>query len=464
VTALPDQAARRALRHSVPTDRGNANDRLGWVLLLVIGLSPLPLGSNRPAFWAMWGLLLGIVGLVYFMSLRLRRSALRISPWRVPELTIPFVLLLAFAVAQILPLGSLGYQPLQTLPRGLVLPSASLSLDPATTSLTLLQFATYGLCALLFLQVGYRGSRADRVLGAIFAIIVAYGLLGIVLQGQLSNLLGLPSPGSGPVATGPFVNRNSYATYLAYGLAIGVALAIGQLERSDSRRQRHRRLAAIVLIAGGLFVIGTALIATQSRMGFVAGLVGTLSVTLLALVGRRLGTGIWLGVLAGLLIGTIGMLVFNGGGLLERVGSLETAGDVRTDLYRQVWQMILSSPLVGYGGGTFEGTFPLFHQLPVSPDVVWNKAHSTYLALWAEFGFLFGSLPLLIVLAAAIRLLASRLSGLCLAAIGVIVVAAVHSIVDFSLEIEAVAFIFVAVVFLAIGASLGAADRRQEHA
>ena len=93
-----------------------------------------------------------------------------------------------------------------------------------------------------------------------------------------------------------------------------------------------------------------------------------------------------------------------------------------------------------------------------------EQAHSTYLALWAEFGFLFGSLPLLIVLAAAIRLLASRLSGLCLAAIGVIVVAAVHSIVDFSLEIEAVAFIFVAVVFLAIGASLGAADRRQEHA
>jgi O-antigen ligase len=464
VTALPDQAARRALRHSVPTDRGNANDRLGWLLLLVIGLSPLPLGSNRPAFWAMWGLLLGLIGLVYFTSLRLRRSALRISPWRVPELTIPFVLLLLFAVAQLLPLGSLGYQPLQALPRGLVLTSASLSLDPATTSLTLLQFATYGLLAVLFLQVGYRGSRADRVLGAIFAIIVAYGLLGIVLQGQLSNLLGLPSPGSGPVATGPFVNRNSYATYLAFGLAIGVALAIGQLERSDSRRQRHRRLAAIVLIAGGLFVIGTALIATQSRMGFVAGLVGTLSVTLLALVGRRLGTGIWLGVLAGLLIGTIGMLVFNGGGLLERVGSLETAGDVRTDLYRQVWQMILSSPLVGYGGGTFEGAFPLFHLLPVSPDVVWNKAHSTYLALWAEFGFLFGSLPLLIVLAAAIRLLASPPSSLCLAAIGVIVVAAVHSIVDFSLEIEAVAFIFVAVVFLAIGASLGAADRRHDHA
>ena len=462
MTALPDQAIERTRRHAAPTDRGNANDRLGWVLLLLVGLSPLPLGSNRPAFWAAWGLVLGLLGLVYFLSLRARGSALRISTWRVPELTIPFLLLLAFVAVQLLPLGWVGYSPMQALPRGLQLSSSSISLDPATTGLTLLQFASYGLLALLFLQVGYRNSRADRVLGAIFLVIVAYGLLGIVLQGQLGALLGIP--GSGPVATGPFVNRNSYATYLAFGLTIGVALAIGQLERSESRRGRHRRVAALALLAAGLFVIGAALVATQSRMGFAAGLTGALSVTLLSLAGRRLGAGIWLGVASGLLIGTIGMLAFNGGGLLERVGSLETAGDIRVDLYRQVWQMMLSSPLVGYGGGTFEGSFPLFHQLPVSPDVVWNKAHSTYFALWAEFGFIFGSLPLLIVVAAASRLLAARPSGPRLAAIGVIVVAAVHSSVDFSLEIEAVAFTFVAIVFLAIGAGIGAAEQRRDHA
>ncbi|OEO28641.1 hypothetical protein VW23_004170 [Devosia insulae DS-56] len=452
----------RTRRHAVPTRRGNANDRLGGVLLLLVGLSPLPLGSNRPAFWAAWGVVLGVIGLVYFLSLRARGSALRISPWRLPEVTILFIVLLLFVVVQVLPLGGLGYSPIQVLPRGLQLSASSISLDPATTSLTLLQFACYGLLALLFRQVGYRNSRADRVLNAIFVIIVAYGLLGIVLQGQLGALLGIP--GSGSIATGPFVNRNSYATYLTFGLAIGVALAIGQLEQGESRRKRHRRVATLALIGAGLFVIGAALVATQSRMGFVAGLVGALSVTLLALAGRRLGTGIWLGILAVLLLGTIGMLALNGGGLLERVGSLETAGDVRVDLYRQVWQMIVSSPLVGYGGGTFEGTFPLFHQLPVSPDVVWNKAHSTYFALWAEFGLIFGTLPLIIVVAAAIRLLAARPSGPRLAAIGVIVVAAVHSSVDFSLEIEAVAFVFVAIVFLAIGAGIGAAEQRRDHA
>jgi O-antigen ligase len=461
VTALPDQAIERTRRHAVPTSRGNANDRLGGVLLLLIGLSPLPLGSNRPAFWAAWGVVLGVIGLWYFLSLRARGSAPRIGPWRLPEIAILFLVLLLFVAVQVLPLGGLGYSPIQALPRGLQLSASSISLDPATTSLTLLQFASYGLLALLFLQVGYRNSRADRVLNAIFVIIVAYGLLGIVLQGELRALLGIP--GAESIATGPFVNRNSYATYLAFGLAIGVALAIGQLEQGESRSKRHRRVATLALIGAGLFVIGAALVATQSRMGFVAGLAGALSVTLLALAGRRLGTGIWLGILAALLLGTIGMLALNGGGLLERVGSLETAGDVRVDLYRQVWQMILSSPLVGYGGGTFEGAFPLFHQLPVSPDVVWNKAHSTYFALWAEFGLIFGSLPLIIVTAAAIRLLAASPSGPRLAAIGVIVVAAVHSSVDFSLEIEAVAFVFVAIVFLAIGAGIGAAEQR-DHA
>lgn len=461
MTVPLDQATQRT-RHAAPTDRGNANNRLGRVLLLVVGLSPLPLASNRPAFWALWGLLLGGIGIVYALSLRATGNGLRITAWRLPEMTLAFALLLAFVAVQMLPLGGLGYVAVQAFPRGLELQSSSISLDPATTSLTLLQFASYGLLALLFLQVGYRGTRANRVLGGIFILIVAYALLGIVLRGSIGNILGIAA--TEEVATGPFVNRNSYATYLSFGLAIGVALVIGQLERSDSRRQRHRRVAALALVAAGLFVIGAALVATQSRMGFAAGLLGALAVTLLALVGRRLSTGIWLGVLAGLLIGTVGMLAFNGGGLLERVGSLETAGDVRGDLYRQVVGMILSSPLLGYGGGTFEGIFPLFHQLPVSPDVVWNKAHSTYLALWAELGVIFGSLPLFIVLAATVRLLASRPSGPRLAAIGVITVAAIHSTVDFSLEIEAVAFTFVAIVFLALGAGFGAADQRRDHA
>ncbi|MNU10670.1 hypothetical protein D3C72_2579620 [compost metagenome] len=63
-----------------------------------------------------------------------------------------------------------------------------------------------------------------------------------------------------------------------------------------------------------------------------------------------------------------------------------------------------------------------------------------------------------------VRLLAARPSAPRLAAIGVITAAAIHSTVDFSLEIQAVAFTFVAIVFLALGTGIGAAEQRRDHA
>jgi O-antigen ligase len=136
---------------------------------------------------------------------------------------------------------------------------------------------------------------------------------------------------------------------------------------------------------------------------------------------------------------------------LERLGRVGDASDVRMQLYQQVLQMIEARPLLGFGGDSFEYAYPLFHQAPVSVDLVWDKAHSTYLSLWAEYGLFFGSLPMLIVAIIVLQLGAAYVkapgqdmlirSGLC-----VILVGALHSLVDFSLEIEAVTFAFVAIV------------------
>src|SRR5690606_20634358 len=133
-----------------------------------------------------------------------------------------------------------------------------------------------------------------------------------------------------------------------------------------------------------------------------------------------------------------------GPGTLDRLGSLENDANVRGDLYAQVLSMIAARPWLGYGGGSFELAYPLFHQWPVSPDRVWDKAHSTYLSLWAELGIIAGSLPLLLLVlfgAAALRLYLARAADWAAPAIAVAVlaVAAIHSLVDFSLEIEATA-------------------------
>jgi O-antigen ligase len=152
--------------------------------------------------------------------------------------------------------------------------------------------------------------------------------------------------------------------------------------------------------------------------------------------------------------------------LLERLAFIEQSSDVRAALYHQVWQMILARPLTGYGGGTFEYAFPLFHHAPVNIDQVWERAHSSYLGLWADYGLVFGSLPQLLILMLFLRQIrayvrASDPDPVVITAIGATVTVALHSLVDFSLEIQGVTLLFAAIT--AAGAS-AAGNRKSRQA
>jgi len=255
-------------------------------------------------------------------------------------------------------------------------------------------------------------------------------------------------------ATATFVNRNSFATFLSFGLIAGLVFTAVSLLPNSEQTGGHKSLLAAMLYLLGSSVIFAALLATRSRMGFTAGAIGAmLAIALVLSKAPRTRQLIWPVLIFGIL-GTIVLFFLYGGGLLERVGSVESSSDVRMALYRQVIAMIRSRPWTGYGAGSFELAFPLFHQLPVSPDVVWDKAHDTYLALWSDFGIVFGSIPILLIGLIGIkawRIFRSTRRRWINAAIalGVITTAAIHSLADFSLEIQAVAYLFVAI--LAIG-------------
>jgi O-antigen ligase len=324
-------------------------------------------------------------------------------------------------------------------------------MHPGATLLQLLQLLSYGLFFFLMLQAAANRARARRIGLALFFIVTAhalYGLAALVLFGD--TLLFFEKWAYPGFATGGFVNRNSFATFLAFGLVLGTIFFLReQLGRG------HDSKALIYLALSGLIL--AALLATGSRMGLFAGLVGAACAALMAIqkaaeakARRKLLLLAALPLAAALLVA----IIF-GTGTLDRLGSLENDANVRGDLYAQVLSMIAARPWLGYGGGAFEFAYPLFHQWPVSPDLVWDKAHSTYLALWAELGVVAGSLPLLIVAVftlQALRLYAARSADWAAPAIAVAVVAvaAVHSLVDFSLEIEANAFLFLAILALAI--------------
>ncbi len=148
------------------------------------------------------------------------------------------------------------------------------------------------------------------------------------------------------------------------------------------------------------------------------------------------------------------LFMMGGEGLAERFVRMGADWEQRAALYSQIAGMIMERPFAGYGAGSFAQAYPLFHAPPVANSVTWDHAHSTYLALFLGAGIPFGLIPValagMLVFRIA-RLAAANSAGAphAPAAIGAAVLVAIHSLVDFSLEIQAVALLFV--VMLAIG-------------
>jgi O-antigen ligase len=428
---------------------------LAGLLVTIVAVAPIPLGSNRPFVWAFWAAALGLAGFCYLALLLLRGGPLRVPLGRMWLAALPFLGLLGFLVVQAFPILPGGASV--TTAAGDLVTSATLSLAPGSTLLMLLQVASYGLFFFLMMQVAANRRRA-RVIGmALFAVVVAHALYGLVALVLLDDaLLFFSKWAYAGFATGSFVNRNSFATFLAFGLVLGVLLSLREIKAGTGLRGK-----APIYLAGTALVLAV-LVATGSRMGLLAGLSGAGLAALMA-AGKGGAGGPRSGrlVLALLPIAAAVVVVaLYGAGTFDRLGSLENDANVRGDLYAQVIGMIAARPWLGYGGGAFEVAYPLFHQLPVSPDLVWDKAHSTYLSLWAELGVIAGSIPLLLIggfATVALKLYLSRRGDWTApaAAVAVTLVAALHSVVDFSLEIEANALLFLAILAIAVARTPG---------
>lgn len=443
------------------------NDLLGWFIVAVVLLSPIPLGSNPPIFWAISGTLVGAVALIYFGRVLSSGQPLRFPINRIWPVAILFACLCAFLIVQILPLGYL-FGPFKFMSlRGVSFETQMLSLAPGSTWMMLIRMLSYGLFFMLAAQVSANEGRADRLVKMIFWATVAHAAFGLIQLTQLGDtLLGADKKYYMGFATGTFVNRNSYATFMAMGMAIGTGLLAQVLiQISMGTRRLSDELLNLVATVGGIFVLLLAISASQSRMGLLSAAVAVGVVMLLAIRWIKwrsllLSVSVAVGVV---IVFLVALLVF-GPDLLQRVIMTEATGGGRSYIYEQTWSMILTRPWTGFGGGSFELAFPLFEGPPLSPDFLVDKAHSTYLTLWSELGLVAGSLPMAIVviLFGGVVLRYFRLelgSGVKLAAIGAVIAGATHSTIDFSLEMQANTYLFVAL--LGIGQSVGL--RRASH-
>jgi O-antigen ligase len=457
------EAGPRPRSESVTSGRqSRLNQASAWVIIILLSLVPLPFGSVHGFSWGFFATFTGLLALIYALSMQ------RIGEqWRYPltSLGTPAVLfgaMVVYLLIQILPIGLLT-GPIEIVSSGVtVLSGNTISVAGDMTFLMLMRQLTYGLFFFLVLQVTYNDTRRRFLLDAVLVIIVAYGVLAIVSLQTGDTVLGIAKTAYSGSATGPFVNRNSFATFLGFGAIIALAQigrrVVDQVDRHPHDGLVGGNVSTIILYGIAYALLIAVIVATQSRMGIAASVVGSLVVAVVVATRALKSRRVFLLVLGiGMLAALSGPLLF-GEALFDRLFDIETSSVNRSELYGQVLQLIGMRPLTGFGGGSFELAFPLVHQEPVSTVFSWDKAHNTYLTLWSELGLLFGSLPMVMVVLVGIRLIRSLRSGQSnwmaqTIALGTLAQVGLHSLVDFSLEIQANTFMFVVLIAAGLSAS-----------
>ncbi len=426
----------------------------------VVALAPLPFGSARPLAWDGLGLAIAVL-LVLSLPVAFANTA---QFWR--DLAVPLALFGVVALVVIVQVSGLTpvawHNPVWE-QAGTILgrPVASaIAIDRLSALTGLFRLLTYAGAFLLAYALCRRAERAYVAISAIAAagsLYAAYGL-AVFWAGNKTTLWFAKWTYINDL-TGPFVNRNSFATYL--GLVILVLLiqmvrALGELPPLGSGRVGvaglvdflSRRVAIIL----ALFLVITALLLTHSRGGLAATVAGFLALSLAISQAPSLGRYRRLGLigLAPLLLGVA--LAISGGGVLERL--LDTTSDAqeRFNAYAITWHAIRDYPLLGTGLGSFAEVFAIYRTNVIASN--FDLAHNDYLQNMLELG-----IPTAMALIVALLWLA----GLCalglrqrrrdavLPSLGLAATAlvAVHSAIDFSLQIPAVTVTFM--VLLGIG-------------
>lgn len=344
-----------------------------------------------------------------------------------------------------------------------------ISVDPEGTRHAIYA-AALSVCAFLIaLELARDRARARALLGGIVLIAFAYAaaaLASLHFEFDLQALFTSDQHGRSDRLSGTFTNSNHFATFMTLGAIAGMGLFVETLRQSivwDRGIRATLRTGAgtlggpnaWVLIA--ITVIIAALLITQSRTGIVAFLIGTLALVIAFAAGSAWSKGEEHGqrAMTAVLVAVLGIAAAAGiDPLSGRVPEQGVSDTARAALADSSIKAIAAAPLAGHGFGAFKAYYPLFADGSVAGAV--NEPSNDLLETLADLG-----LPAGLAFMAAPTLLASMCFAGCVRrrrdrmypAVGfaVSVAVAVHALVEFSLQIPAIAVAYA--VLLGVGAA-----------
>ncbi|MDX2034614.1 MAG: O-antigen ligase family protein [Blastocatellia bacterium] len=402
-------------------------------------LTPLPYGAVEAWSVALWEVCVFGVVLLWGVHTAIEgRWTLAANP-----LALPMLALLAVALVQIYPSASNS--------RG------AISYDAYVTRQVAIKLFASLCFFLLFATFVKNDARRYTAAHVIIGVCVFIALVGI---GQ--SLIGKALWQRGTF--GPFVNRNHFAGFLEMGVGVAGGLILSRTVRREWLAIyiscALAMCAGIVLSAsrGGVLALAAEVVflAVIAIPNFISsqreGGNRRLAVVLRAAAALVLGFGAIIGSL--FLVGSEGLIENIGQSKSEIQGELP-AGErfSRRDIWSATAGLIKDHPMLGVGLGAFQFAYTRYDQSSGTQRV--EQSHNDYLQIVADAGFVGGALALLFLLLLFIRGFSAAQSrdrqkrAIVLGALTGCFAIAVHSFVEFNLQITANAQLFLALCALA---------------
>ncbi|MGH9940513.1 MAG: O-antigen ligase family protein [Blastocatellia bacterium] len=414
-----------------------------YALLLLLALTPLPYGAVETWSTGLWEICVFAVTLVWAAQAAIEgRLKIAANP-----LALPMVALLGVAVIQILPMVAGGERQ-------------TISYDPYVTSQAAIKIFASICFFLLFATFAGDNDRRNLAVNVIIAVCVLIALVGI---GQSYIGKALWQRG----AFGPFVNRNHFAGFLEMGVGLAGGLIIGRVVK---------QLALAIYASCALALCaGVALSASRGGALALAAEIAFLAVVAIPnFISSRKSersdrpgrAGILLRSAAALILGFAALagatLLVGSEGLIQNIS--QTQGEIQEELpaserfsRRDIWsatsRLIKDHPYIGVGLGAYQFAYTRYDRSSGAQRV--EQSHNDYLQIVADAGLVGGLIALAFVVLLFVRGFSAAQTqnrerrAITLGALAGCFAIAVHSFVEFNLQITSNAQLFLALAALA---------------